>query len=89
MLGPRRREDLQVHPGFREKLGILPGLVPPHYASQRPADIPADQELRVKDLPDAPAMPDHLHGHRVDQEGPVVGNDLNHRGAPAVQPSCD
>ena len=50
MLGPRRREDLQVHPGFREKLGILPGLVPPHYASQRPADIPADQELRVKDL---------------------------------------
>ena len=41
----------------------------------------------MKDLANAPALAQHLHGDRVDEEGPVVGDDLHHSGAtgdPAV-----
>ena len=54
---------------------------------QRAAQVAQHQELRVEDLADAPALPEHLHGHRVDQERPVVGDHLDHRraaGGPAV-----
>ena len=37
----------------------------------------------MEDLPDAPALAEHLHGDRVDQERAVVGDDLDHGGAAA------
>ena len=30
----------------------------------------------MEDLANAPSLPQHLHSDRVDEEGPVVGNDL-------------
>ena len=58
-------------------------------AVQGAAEVAVDQELRVEHLADAPALAEHLHGHRVDQERPVVGDDLDHGRTAAVQPSSD
>ena len=60
---------------------------PVHDAVQGAAEIAPDQELGVEDLADAPALAQHLHGDRVDQERPVVGDDLDDgraAGSPSV-----
>ena len=41
----------------------------------------------MEHLADAPSLAQHLHGDRVHEEGPVVGDDLDHSraaGGPAV-----
>ena len=53
---------------------------------QLAGDVAADDDLRVDDDMDAAALPGQLVGDRVDQEGHVVGDDLDDRVAagPAV-----
>ena len=82
----RGRQDLQVHPGLGRDGGVVRRLGGADDASQLAVQIATDQELWVEHLADAPALAKHLHRHRVDQERPVVGDDLHH-GRPTRGPS--
>jgi hypothetical protein len=76
-----------MHPGLRNDGWISIGLAGADDAMQGSLEIPSDQELGMEDLANAPALAQHLHGDRVDEERPVVGNNLHHSGAaggPAV-----
>ena len=73
--------DLDVRPGLGQL--VVPGsagLQRADHLAQRPGHVPADQQLRVHDAVAGHAVPGQLHGHRVDQERHVVGDDVDHRG---------
>ena len=76
-----------MHPGLGNDGWIALGLAGADDAMQVPLEISPDQELWMEHLAHAPPLAQHLHGDRVDEEGPVVGDDLYHSGAtggPAV-----
>ena len=83
---PRGRQDLQVHPGLGRHGGVVRGLAGADDPAQLAVQVATDQELRVEHLADAPTLAKQLHGHRVDEERPVVGDDLHH-GGPAGRPA--
>ena len=84
-----------MHPGLghrvhRPLVGAAAGaaavdLVGAQDVVQGATEVAVDEELGVEHLADAPALTEHLHGHGVDQERPVVGDDLDH-GRPARPP---
>jgi hypothetical protein len=81
--------DLDVHPRLAHRpLGRLGGLVVgARHLDQRAGHVTADVELRVDDQVHVALLPGQLHHDRVDQEGHVVGDDLDDRVAtcgPAV-----
>ncbi len=86
VVGPSGRQDLQVHPRLRQHRRVMPGVAGGDDAVQVAGEVPVNQELGVEHLANAPAVPEHLHGHRVDEERPVVGDDLHH-GGPAGRPA--
>ena len=70
-----------MHPGLGDDVRIAVGVAGPTMPCRLPLKISPDKELGMEHLADAPALAQHLHGDRVDQEGPVVGDDLYHGGA--------
>ncbi len=81
--------DLDVHPRLTlGALGRLGGLVVrAGDGLQPPGDVAGHVELRVDHQVDVALLTGQLHHDRVDEEGHVVGDDLDHRvpaGRPAV-----
>jgi hypothetical protein len=70
-----------MHPGLGDDVRIAIGVAGPNDALQVSLEISPHQELWMEHLTHAPPLAQHLHGDRVDQEGPVVGDDLYHGGA--------
>ena len=68
VLHPLHAKQLGVEHGQRVRVGAVDDD-----AVQGAPEVTPDEELRVEHLADAPALAYHLHGHRVDQERPVVG----------------
>ncbi len=82
LLGIGDPVDLHVHPGLRRSLLevlVGGGLVQRRERHHLPAEVPAHGEPRVDDPAHLATLPGQLHGDRVDQEGHVVGDDLDHR----------
>ena len=71
--------DLDVRPGFGDLVvrAVRAGERPAHVV-QRPGHVPADPQLRMQDVIAVQAAPGQFHGHRVDQERHVVGDDVDH-----------
>ena len=82
---PRGRQDLQVHPGLGGHGGVVGRLGGADDPAQLAIQVATDQELRVEHLANAPILAKQLHGHRVHEERPVIGDDL-HRGGAARRP---
>jgi hypothetical protein len=79
--------DLDVDPGLHEAVAGVVLLRPVGGADledlQQPAgDVAPDDDLRVDQKVDPALLPGELGGHGVDEEGHVVGDDLDH-GVPA------
>ena len=71
--------DLDVHPALADGArgrGLRLVLDRVH-ALEHSGDVADDVELRVHDQVDLALLPGELHGHRVDEERHVVGDDLD------------
>ena len=76
--GPGGSSSRCIHDSCR-RVRLLGGLRRAQQLLQPTLGVAQHQELRVEHLADGPALPQHLHRHRVDEEGQVVGDDLQHR----------
>ena len=73
--------DLDVHPGLADRAvdGGLRLVLDRVHALEDAGDVADHVELRMDDQVDLALLPGQLHRHRVDEEGHVVGDDLDHR----------
>ena len=71
--------ELDVDPGLGDLPRLRPGTVDAAgHVVQHAGNVPAHHQPRVQEQRDVGLMPVQFHGHRIDQERHVVGDDVDH-----------